>query len=248
MGIFEEMGFIDSQGETPSKNKNEREGPVLLKYSSLFVIHHGQEMPKNATPIEGGNGEPFPQYKHLNPCFKEIKHLRTVNLVSDVLVSAENQNILDFKDQILQFKRADDLEMLLEMECKSGSKMYVAMGENWNFDMIRKLPWKFHEKGLTPYFFEANKNFNGQNDKQVYRRLYSKGVLMPIDIISVVLGNSNPVPWWKILFAGQKAQYLMQKSAQYLMDIQVTPPYYIRRNDVEQLNQWVREGVVKFVE
>jgi hypothetical protein len=119
------------------------------------------------------------------------------------------------------------------------------VNENWNFDAVRKLPWKFHNHGINPIFIDVNKNLNWQRDKSAFWKLYDKGVSMPIDLMAVARWQRNQSNWLQMSFGEGRANSLQQLSAVYLMELQVTPPYYIYESDIDQWKQWVADGSVK---
>jgi len=123
--------------------------------------------------------------------------------------------------------------------------IFIAVRENWNFDAVRKLPWKLHNQGLSPFFIDANRNSIWQKDWKVFKRLSEKGVILPIDLMAVARWQRNQSNWLQMSFGEGLSNSLQQLSAVYLMELQVTPPYYIYESDIDQWKQWVADGSVK---
>jgi hypothetical protein len=90
-------------------------------------------------------------------------------------------------------------------------------------------------------FFEADKNANWQSNTSVLRKLYDKGVVMPIDIMAVVRWQTKERNWLNRLFLGRSKEALEAKAALYLLNIQVLPPYYVH----PQPNPQGEMGLVK---
>ena len=122
--------------------------------------------------------------------------------------------------------------------------IFIAVRENWSLDAVRKLPWKLHNQGLSPFFIDANRNSIWQKDWKVFRRFSEKGVILPIDLMAVARWQRNQSNWLQMSFGEGRANSLQQISAVYLMELQVTPPYYIYESDIDQWMQWVSEGSV----
>jgi len=123
--------------------------------------------------------------------------------------------------------------------------IFIAVRENWNFEAVRKLPWKLHNQGFSPFFIDANRNLIWQKDWKVFKRLSEKGVILPIDLMAVARWQRNKSNWLKMSFGEERENSLQQLSAVYLMELQVTPPYYIYESDIDQWKQWVADGSVK---
>ena len=67
---------------------------------------------------------------------------------------------------------------------------------------------------------------------------------MPIDLMAVGRWQRNQSNWLQMSFGEGRANSLQRLSAVYLMELQVTPPYYIYESDIDQWMQWVSEGSV----
>jgi hypothetical protein len=180
-------------------------------------------------------------------------------------------NPVDLSETVLQFNQQRDLQKLQNLNIgpsttastarpassaasnasakpNAQSKtrdIFIAVRENWNFDAVRKLPWKLHNQGLSPFFIDANRNSIWQKDWKVFKRLSEKGVILPIDLMAVARWQRNQSNWLQMSFGEGRENSLQQLSAVYLMELQVTPPYYIYESDINQWKQWVADGSVK---
>jgi hypothetical protein len=92
--------------------------------------------------------------------------------------------------------------------------------------------------------FEANKNANWQNNISALRKLYDKGVVMPIDIMAVVRWQTKERNWLNRVFCSGSKVALEAKTALYLLSIQVLPPCFVHQRDLSQLQQWIFEGIL----
>ena len=79
---------------------------------------------------------------------------------------------------------------------------------------------------------------------RVLRKLYDKGVVMPIDIMAVVRWQTTERNWWNRVFLSRSKVALEAKAALYLMGIQVLPPYFVHERDLSQLQQWISAGTL----
>jgi len=203
-----------------------------LNPAALYVIHadHGNAPSKASTTFENGlekdGKSPFTEIKHLNATpFREFSE------------TSLNQQLIRIQDH-------KDLEKLENLELQNAGNIYLSLNENWAFEMVRKLPWIFHKLGLTPMFFEANKNANWQRNTSALRKLYDKGVVMPIDIMAVVRWQTKERNWLNRVFLSRSKEALEAKTALYLLSIQVLPPYFVHERDLSQLQQWISAGTL----
>ena len=215
----------------------------------------------------------FTEVRYLNLSSMTAFFLDNVNAMEHAL-KQENSNAskpVDLSERVLQFNQQGDLQKLQNLNIgpsttastarpassaassatakpNAQSKthdIFIAVRENWNFDAVRKLPWKLHNQGLSPFFIDANKNSIWQKDWKVFKRLSEKGVILPIDLMAVARWQRNKSNWLKMSFGEERENSLQQLSAVYLMELQVTPPYYIYESDIDQWKQWVADGSVK---
>jgi hypothetical protein len=136
------------------------------------------------------------------------------------------------------------LEKLQQLDLLHCGNIHLLTNKNWKFEAVRKLPWIFHKQGVTPLFFEANKNIHRQSDKTALRKLHDKGVMMPIDLMAVVRWQTNHRNWLKRLLLGRSKETLEAKAALSLLNIQAMPPYFIYQQDLRELQQWISDGKV----
>jgi len=131
---------------------------------------------------------------------------------------------------------------------KSASdEIFIAVRENWNFDAVNKLPWKLHNQGLTPVFFDANKNVSWQKEWKVLKRLSIKGVVMPVDLLAMGCGRRKGWNRLNLLFGGGGVNSEQLLSAVYLSQIQPKSPYYIYQSEIATWNAWVMDGKLNLV-
>ena len=76
------------------------------------------------------------------------------------------------------------------------------------------------------------------------RKLYDKGVVMPIDIMAVVRWQTKERNWLNRIFLSRSKEALEAKAALYLLSIQVHPPYFVHQRDLAQLQRWISEGIL----
>ena len=180
-------------------------------------------------------------------CFPDSVFTKIHNLISQPLSSiADTSTVTNFSSTLFECKNSGDLQKLqnMDFEAVKAHDIFIAVNENWNFDAVRKLPWKFHNHGINPIFIDVNKNLNWQRDKSAFRKLYDKGVILPIDLMAVARWQRNQSNWLQMSFGEGRENSLQQLSAVYLMELQVTPPYYIYESDIDQWKQWVADGSV----
>jgi hypothetical protein len=215
----------------------------------------------------------FTEVRYLNLSSMTAFFLDNAKALEDSL-KQENFNAakpVDLSETILQFNQQGDLQKLQNLNIgpsttastarpassaasnatakpNAESKIndiFIAVRENWSLDAVRKLPWKLHNQGLSPFFIDANRNSIWQKDWKVFKRLSEKGVILPIDLMAVARWQRNQSNWLQMSFGEGRANSLQQISAVYLMELQVTPPYYIYESDIDQWKQWVADGSVK---
>jgi hypothetical protein len=226
------MNVTGSQ-QQPKKSTNAggREA-LVLNPAALYVIHASHEnVPSIASTtfeneLEKDGKSPFTEIKHLNATpFREFSET-------------------SLHQQLIRIQDHKDLEKLENLAIQQTGNIHLSLNENWAFEIVRKLPWIFHKHGLTPMFFEANKNANWQRNTSALRKLYDKGVVMPIDIMAVVRWQTTERNWWNRVFLSRSKVALEAKAALYLMGIQVHPPYFVHQRDLAQLQQWISEGIL----
>lgn len=181
-------------------------------------------------------------------CFPDSVFTKIHDLISQPLSSiADTSTVTNFPSTLFECKNSGDLQKLqnMDFEAVKSHDIFIAVNENWNFDAVRKLPWKLHNQGLSPFFIDANRNSIWQKDWKVFKRLSEKGVILPIDLMAVARWQRNQSNWLQMSFGEGRANSLQRLSAVYLMELQVTPPYYIYESDIDQWKQWVADGSVK---
>ena len=178
-----------------------------------------------------------------NSVFTKIHYL-SIQPLSPI---ADTSAVTNFSSTLFECKNSGDLQKLqnMDFDAVKSHDIFIAVNENWDFDAVRKLPWKFHNHGINPIFIDVNKNLNWQRDKSAFRKLYDKGVSMPIDLMAVARWQRNQSNWLQMSFGEGRENSLQRLSAVYLMELQVTPPKYIYESDIDQWKQWVADGSVK---
>ena len=182
-------------------------------------------------------------------CFPDSVFTKIHDLISQPLSLssiADTSTVTNFPSTLFECKNSGDLQKLqnMDFEAVKSHDIFIAVNENWNFDAVRKLPWKLHNQGLSPFFIDANRNSIWQKDWKVFKRLSEKGVILPIDLMAVARWQRNQSNWLQMSFGEGRENSLQRLSAVYLMELQVTPPYYIYESDIDQWMQWVSEGSV----
>jgi len=195
------------------------ENTHVMHHATLYVIHDGEEV---------GRVSPFPDTIHLQ-----------ATTIREFSETTTHQQLLKIQDR-------SDLEKLQQLDLRHCGNIHLLINKNWKFEAVRKLPWIFHNQGVTPLFFEANKNIHWQSDKTALRKLHDKGVMMPIDLMAVVRWQTNHRNWLKRVFLGRSKETLEAKAALSLLNIQVMPPYFIYQQDLRELQQWISEGKLTF--
>lgn len=144
------MNVTGSQQQPKKSTNTGGRYAFVLNPAALYVIHaaHGNAPSKASTTFENGleqdGKSPFTEIKHLNATpFREFSE------------TSLNQQLIRIQDH-------KDLEKLENLAIHQTGNIYLSLNENWEFEIVRKLPWIFHKHGLTPMFFEANKNANWQ--------------------------------------------------------------------------------------
>lgn len=181
-------------------------------------------------------------------CFPDSVFTKIHDLISQPLNSiADTSTVTNFSSTLFECKNSGDLQKLqnMDFDAVKAHDIFIAVRENWNFDAVRKLPWKLHNQGLSPFFIDANRNSIWQKDWKVFKRLSEKGVILPIDLMAVARWQRNQSNWLQMSFGEGRENSLQRLSAVYLMELQVTPPYYIYESDIDQWKQWVADGSVK---
>ena len=183
-------------------------------------------------------------------CFPDSVFTKIHDLISQPLSLssiADTSTVTNFPSTLFECKNSGDLQKLqnMDFEAVKSHDIFIAVNENWNFDAVRKLPWKLHNQGLSPFFIDANRNSIWQKDWKVFKRLSEKGVILPIDLMAVARWQRNQSNWLQMSFGEGRENSLQRLSAVYLMELQVTPPYYIYESDIDQWKQWVADGSVK---
>jgi hypothetical protein len=178
-----------------------------------------------------------------NSVFTKIHYL-SIQPLSPI---ADTSAVTNFSSTLFECKNSGDLQKLqnMDFEAAAAHDIFIAVNENWNFEAVRKLPWKFHNQGINPIFFDVNKNLNWQRDKSACRKLYDKGVSIPIDLMAVARWQRDNGRGFNAFFGKEKIKLSQQLSAVFLMEVQVAPPYYIYESDIDQWKQWVADGSVK---
>ena len=195
------------------------ENTHVMHHATLYVIHDGEE---------DGSVSPLPDTIHLQ-----------ATTIREFSETTTHQQLLKIQDR-------SDLEKLQQLDLHHCGNIHLLINKNWKFEAVRKLPWIFHNQGVTPLFFEANKNIHWQSDKTALRKLHDKGVMMPIDLMAVVRWQTNHRNWLKRVFLGRSKETLEAKAALSLLNIQVMPPYFIYQQDLRELQQWISEGKLTF--
>ena len=148
------------------------------------------------------------------------------------------------ESQLLKIDDRSDLEKLQKVDFEQNGNIHLWLNENWNFEIVRKLPWIFHNQGLHPFFIEANKNTHWQKDKSALKKLHDKGVIMPIDIMAIVRWKTTENNWFKRLIGRGSKETLEATAAKCLLGLQVLPPYCIHQRDLLQLQWWMFDGIL----
>jgi hypothetical protein len=139
--------------------------------------------------------------------------------------------------QLLEPKFNGDLSKLQNLSNLKGGNLFIAAQGNWNFDAVRKLPWKLHNQGISPLFFNANRNLFWQSDNKSYQRFYEKGVVLPIDLISIIKWRSEEKPAWISWLQGSNPLSKQAKAALKLYEIQVDAPNYLLLSEMLLLSK-----------
>ena len=204
----------------------------VLHHAALYVIHDGHGIAPLFARTEILDERQNECISH----FAEIIDLKVTNL-REFSENSIGQKVIKLQDH-------RDLEKLQKMDLPHGENIHLVFNENLKFDTVRKLPWILHNKGLTPMFFEANKNTHWRKVKIALRKLHDKGVVMPIDLMAIVRWQINYRNWLKRMLLCRTKEALEAKAALYLLGIQVLPPYSIHERDFVQLQRWVAEGIL----
>lgn len=171
--------------------------------------------------------------------FTEVRCLNIISMTSLLLDSSNNNKPVDVSECVLQLNEHGDLQKLHNLAIAAAGGIFITVRENWDFEAVRKLPWKLHNQGLNPFFIDANRNTHWQKEWKVLKRFSDKGVTMPIDLMAVARWQKSESNWLKSMFGKQVKNSLEQISAVYLMEIQMSPPYYIYESDIAQWKQGV---------
>jgi hypothetical protein len=237
------------------------ENTHVMHHATLYVIHDGQE---------DGRVSPFTDTIHLQATtFREFSETTAFNSSNGIsgtnnpangdglgddniyktknpteILSKGNRDLNKPDTKLLKIQDRSDLEKLQQLDLHHCGNIHLLINKNWKFEAVRKLPWIFHNQGVTPLFFEANKNIHWQSDKTALRKLHDKGVIMPIDLMAVVRWQTNHRNWLKRVFLGRSKEALEAKAALTLLNFQVMPPYFIYQQDLRELQQWISDGKV----
>lgn len=202
--------------------------------------------------------------------FTEVHHLDEMPMSDLMLVTSQDDLNMKLSNFVLQCDSKGDLQKLQnfdfvgasgqsstsESASTSGSasasksasgEIFIAVRENWNFDAVKKLPWKLHNQGLTPVFFDANRNLNWKKEWKVLKRLNIKGVVMPVDLLAMGCGRRKGWNRLNLFFGGGGVNSEQLLSAVYLLQIQPKSPYYIYQSEIATWNAWVMDGKLNLV-
>jgi hypothetical protein len=261
--------------QQPQQSMNAGGGDThVLHRAALYVILDGRENEHDNSPtalrdgLSFGDDSPFTEIIYLKPVtlreYSENTNHNTLRSDSshgnDGNNTAENAMVGSVKtkhaaktveasvneSQLLKIHDRSDLEKLQKVDFEQNGNIHLWLNENWNFEIVRKLPWIFHNQGLHPFFIEANKNTHWQKDKSALRKLHDKGVTMPIDIMAIVRWKTTENNWFKRLIGRGSKETLEATAAKCLLGLQVLPPYYIHQQNLWELQQMISEGKVMF--
>jgi hypothetical protein len=206
-------------------------------YSTLFVI---QDIPVSESislqSVSNNTNQGALASKEMSElvarCFPDlvVNEIKCVNPVS----------VMDFFENptaacLVVPRFSGDLKKIQNVSAFVNGEFNLVVSENWNFEAVRKLPWKFHCQGVRPYFFDVNRNQHWQNEKKVYKRLYAKGVMLPVDILSIVRWQEQSAIWWKKWLQKGSRDAKQAKAALYVSEIQIDPPVYLYLSELYKL-------------
>lgn len=183
--------------------------------------------------------------------FTQIVHLEAMPISKFLTQQTEINEDIHLSKVALQFNHHGDLQKLQNLDVvpgiSSAGEIFISVRENWNFEAVNKLPWKLHNLGLTPYFFDANRNLIWQKEWKIFKRLNIKGVVMPVNLLEYGRSLKKRPNSLKTMFGGGSENSLSQLTAVYLSEVQICPPYYIYESEIATWNASVLDGSVKLV-
>ena len=247
------MAFVDFLRSQQLKRNLQRKGDEPIPPAALYVIsdlpkNQKSNMPAGSKESDVSNKMPlgFPE-----GFFTQIVHLEAMPISKFLTQQTEINEDIHLSKVALQFNHHGDLQKLQNLDVvpgiSSAGEIFISVRENWNFEAVNKLPWKLHNLGLTPYFFDANRNLIWQKEWKIFNRLTIKGVIIPVDLLALSHWQGKSENWLKNIFGGGSGNSFQQLTAVYLSEVQTKPPYYIYESDVAAWNASVLDGSVKLV-
>lgn len=211
-------------------------------YSTLFIIQDVKVADAPDTQLATHNthqADMAPQEisQLVERCFpdlvvNEIKCLNPISVV-DFFDNPQPQS----SNEVLVPRFSGDLKKIQNANAYGTGDFNLVVSEQWNFEAVRKLPWKFHTQGVRPYFFDVNRNLHWQKEKKVFKRLYEKGVILPVDLISIVHWQIKSSIWWKAWFYRGSRDAKQAKVALYLSEMEIDAPLYMYLSELNKLSQ-----------
>lgn len=206
-------------------------------YSTLFVI---QDIPVSESISLQNESNNSVQGSLALKEMSELLARCFPNLVFNEIKCVSPVSVMDFFENptaacLVVPRRRGDLEKIQNLSAFVNGEFNLVVSENWNFEVVRKLPWKFHCQSVCPYFFDVNRNQHWQNERKVFKRLYAKGVMLPVDIISIVQWQEQSAIWWKKWLQKGLRDAKQAKAALYVSEIQIYPPVYLYLSELYKL-------------
>ena len=247
------MAFVDFLRSQQLKRNLQRKGDEPIPPAPLYVISDlpknlKSNMPAGSKESDVSNKMPlgFPE-----GFFTQIVHLEAMPISKFLTQQTEINEDIHLSKVALQFNHHGDLQKLQNLDLHPGissaGEIFISVRENWNFEAVNKLPWKLHNIGLTPYFFDANRNLIWQKEWKIFKRLNIKGVVMPVNLLEYGRSLKKRPYSLKTMFGGGSENSLSQLTAVYLSEVQICPPYYIYESEIATWNASVLDGSVKLV-
>ena len=247
------MAFVDFLRSQQLKRNLQRKGDEPIPPAALYVISDlpknlKSNMPAGSKESDVSNKMPlgFPE-----GFFTQIVHLEAMPISKFLTEKTEINEDIHLSKVALQFNHHGDLQKLQNLDLHPGissaGEIFISVRENWNFEAVNKLPWKLHNIGLTPYFFDANRNLIWQKEWKIFKRLNIKGVVMPVNLLEYGRSLKKRPYSLKTMFGGGSENSLSQLTAVYLSEVQICPPYYIYESEIATWNASVLDGSVKLV-
>ena len=247
------MAFVDFLRSQQLKRNLQRKGDEPIPPAALYVISDlpknlKSNMPAGSKESDVSNKMPlgFPE-----GFFTQIVHLEAMPISKFLTQQTEINEDIHLSKVALQFNHHGDLQKLQNLDVvpgiSSAGEIFISVRENWNFEAVNKLPWKLHNLGLTPYFFDANRNLIWQKEWKIFKRLNIKGVVMPVNLLEYGRSLKKRPYSLKTMFGGGSENSLSQLTAVYLSEVQICPPYYIYESEIATWNASVLDGSVKLV-